>query len=210
MSHTHLILLGDSVFDNQAYVAPGQAVATQLQRLMQPGGQLSLLAVDGHVSEDVSTQLRHFPPDASHIALSVGGNDALGCLPALQADCANVLQALESLAGLQQQFNERYRQAFHAAHSKCIPMMVCTIYDAVPGLPRPLKTALSLFNDVITRTALEFDVPILDLRTLLSEASDYSGVSPIEPSEEGGAKIAAALAEWVAAYPTLMRQLTGL
>ena len=75
--------------------------------------------------------------------------------------------------------------------------MVCTIYDSVPDLTFSLKTALSLFNDVITHTALEFQVPILDLRCLLQDEGDFSSVSPIEPSEAGGKKIADALRQWV-------------
>lgn len=61
-----------------------------------------------------------------HLVPSVGGNDALGCLSALQGARANVLEAL-------------------------------------------------------------------DLREHLTDASDYSVRSPIEPSDTGGRKIARAL-----------------
>ena len=36
-------------------------------------------------------------------------------------------------------------------------------------------------------------MPIIDLRLICSEAEDYSGLSPIEPSSTGGAKIADAM-----------------
>lgn len=197
MTNTHIVLVGDSIFDNQAYVGPGQAVAQQLQRLMTPSGRVTLLAVDGHVASDVSAQMRGFPVDATHVALSVGGNDALACMPALQAECSNYLEALGGLAELQRQFAENYRAAFIETQDKRVPMMVCTIYDAVPGLTAPLKTALSLFNDVISRTALEFQAPVLDLRSLLQDEQDFSKVSPIEPSQYGGEKIAVALSRWL-------------
>jgi hypothetical protein len=38
-------------------------------------------------------------------------------------------------------------------------------------------------------------VPILDLRRVCDEPRDYADISPIEPSEIGGAKISRALQE---------------
>lgn len=70
------------------------------------------------------------------------------------------------------------------------PLMVCTVYDAVPGLTDPLKTALSLFNDAIVREAIRSGVPVLDLRMVCTEPGDYSTKSPIEPSSQGGSKLA--------------------
>jgi hypothetical protein len=48
------------------------------------------------------------------------------------------------------------------------------------------------FNDVIVRVALEHRLPIIDLRPVCTERSDYS--NPIEPSGSGGRKIALAIA----------------
>ena len=47
MAHKHLVLLGDSVFDNQAYVARGRAVVDHLGRALPRGERVTLLAVDG-------------------------------------------------------------------------------------------------------------------------------------------------------------------
>jgi hypothetical protein len=73
------------------------------------------------------------------------------------------------------------------------PLMVCTIYDAIPGLPPELITALSVFNDVILREAIQHGIPVLDLRMICTEPGDYSVLSPIEPSSQGGAKLASQL-----------------
>jgi hypothetical protein len=48
------------------------------------------------------------------------------------------------------------------------------------------------FNDVILRTAFQWHLPVIDLRLICTEASDYA--NPIEPSGSGGAKIARAIA----------------
>lgn len=40
-------------------------------------------------------------------------------------------------------------------------------------------------------------VPVIDLRCLCTEAADYSELSPIESSEQGSGKIAAAIVGWL-------------
>ncbi|MFL5281410.1 MAG: hypothetical protein ACJ8AW_10540 [Rhodopila sp.] len=73
----HVVLLGDSVFDNAAHVGSGPDVVTQLRRRLPPGWRASLLAVGGSVISDMAQQLARLPTDASHIVNSIGGNDAL-------------------------------------------------------------------------------------------------------------------------------------
>ncbi|HEY0493997.1 MAG TPA: SGNH/GDSL hydrolase family protein, partial [Candidatus Dormibacteraeota bacterium] len=74
----HVVLLGDSVFDNAAYVGGGPDVVTQLRQRLPSGWRASLLAVDGSVIASIAQQLARLPADASHLVISVGGNDALG------------------------------------------------------------------------------------------------------------------------------------
>ena len=56
-------------------------------------------------------------------------------------------------------------------------------------------TALASFNDVIIRQAVLNGLPLIDLRLICSEASDYA--NPIEPSDTGGKKIAGKILELV-------------
>jgi len=77
------------------------------------------------------------------------------------------------------------------------PVAVATIYDRVPGLAPGLRTALAPFNDVIMREAAQRALSVLDLRLACAEARDYAASSPIEPSSQGGRKIAALIAELV-------------
>jgi hypothetical protein len=44
---SHVILLGDSVFDNGAYTAGGPDVLAQLRGLLPAGWRASMAAVDG-------------------------------------------------------------------------------------------------------------------------------------------------------------------
>jgi lysophospholipase L1-like esterase len=187
---THLILLGDSIFDNAAYVEGGPSVIEQVTHQLPAGAQATLLAVDGDTVSDVIHQLQRLPESATHLMLSVGGNDALGCIATLEAPAVSVRQALVTLTRIKSEFRANYRSLLATVTAKNLPLLVCTIYDSVPGLPEELKTALGMFNDVILSEAVKQGLPVLDLRLICTDAADYSAASPIEPSSQGGAKVA--------------------
>ena len=73
----HVVLLGDSIFDNFRFVPGEPTVIDQLREELPPGWCASLLAVDGHVAADVPAQVANLPGDATHLVVSAGGNDAL-------------------------------------------------------------------------------------------------------------------------------------
>ena len=195
----HLVLLGDSIFDNAAYV-PGKPALIEQVRGALPNWQATLLAVDGNVTVDVARHLQRMPADATHLAISVGGNDALGCIVILRQPAESVAEALLGLSEIQAEFRREYHNMLAAVAALRLPTLVCTIYDAIPGLEREAACALTLFNDVILREAIGAGIPVLDLRLLCDHASDYSPLSPIEPSVLGGAKIATAIARIAATH----------
>ncbi len=73
----HIVLLGDSIFDNAAYVSGHPDVIRQLRTILPKDWQASLLAVDGSVTADVLTQIPRIPASATHLIVSAGGNDGL-------------------------------------------------------------------------------------------------------------------------------------
>jgi hypothetical protein len=73
----HVVLLGDSIFDNAAYVHGSPDVITHLNSILPLDWKASLLAVDGSISTDVIGQIRKIPESATHLVVSVGGNDGL-------------------------------------------------------------------------------------------------------------------------------------
>jgi hypothetical protein len=195
---SHVVLLGDSIFDNQVYVSPEPDVRTQLQARLNGDWKITLLAVDGHVTADVSRrQLQRMPRDATNLVVSVGGNDALSHASILGERAGSVAEAIGRLAQAQSSFATAYSDMIEAVLQLGIRTSVCTIYDA--NYPEPQRrlvvTALALFNDVITRAAFSRGLPLIDLRLICSEPSDYA--NPIEPSSRGGDKIAAAIAAMV-------------
>jgi lysophospholipase L1-like esterase len=196
----HVVLLGDSIFDNAPYVQAGTEVQVQLRALLGADHRVSLVARDGDVLADMVAQvarLQDLPEPADWLVVSCGGNDVLGLIGAMQSPVTSVLEAAELLASWQASFRRDYRRMLNVLLSRRKPVVVATIYDAVPGLAPGLRAALALFNDVILREAAARHLPVLDLRSVCGEAADYAASSPIEPSTQGGRKIAEVIAEFV-------------
>ena len=191
---SHVVLLGDSIFDNAAYVPGGPPVVEQTRQALPAGWRVTLLAVDGATSRNVPDQARRLPADATHLVVSAGGNDALGVQGLLGEPASSVGAALARLQREVEHFREAYRAMLRALLRPGKPMAVCTIYDAVPGLGPAQQAGLASFNAVILRDAAQAGLPVIDLRLTCDRAEDYSEVSPIEPSAAGGAKIARAIA----------------
>lgn len=201
----HVVLLGDSIFDNGSYVPPGTQVIEQLQRRLGAGHEASLCAQDGSVLADMPAQVGRIAAlrkekAPTHLVISCGGNDVLGLVGAMQTPAATVLEAAELLAAWQAGFRRDYRAMLDLVSACGIPYAVSTIYDGVPGLSPGLRGALALFNDVILREAVLRGIPVLDLRLICAMPGDYAASSPIEPSAEGGRKIAAGIAALVSEH----------
>ena len=191
----HLVLLGDSIFDNGVYVQPGEPdVVRQVRDKLSVDWQATLCAVDGHRIGDIATQLQGLPAGATHLIVSVGGNDALDQAGILNESARSVAEVLDRLAIIGEGFQASYHRMLELVLKLDLPTMVCTIYEGNMTdayLQRVAATALKVFNDAILREAFAAKVPVLDLRRVCSQAEDYA--NPIEPSAIGGDKIAAAM-----------------
>ena len=193
-SHGHVVLLGDSIFDNGVYVPGDPDVVRQLRSILPAGWQASLLAVDGAITDGVLRQLARLPGDATMLVVSAGGNDALGASHLLRQSVRTVSEGMALLAQAQRDFSRRYEAMVDTVAARNLPVALCTIYDAnyAPPEGKVITAALSLFNDVITRAAFARALPLIDLRLICDRAEDYA--NPIEPSARGGQKIAEAIA----------------
>ncbi len=196
----HVVLLGDSIFDNQAYVPDESPVIEQLRMFLPTPWQATLLAVDGHVTRDVIRQTRNLPIDASHLVVSCGGNDALRFRSLLEAETNSAADLLLRLTDARAIFKSDYRAMLSHILSLELPTAVCTIYDSVPGLDPNEVAGLGILNEVILREAAANKIPVVDLRLICADPSDYSLLSPIEPSSIGGEKIAFAISHLVSDY----------
>jgi hypothetical protein len=187
----HIILLGDSIFDNARYVPGELAVIDHLERMLPKGWRATLLARDGSKTTTMSLQLPLIPTDASHLILSVGGNDALGCSGViLREPASSFREVLARMEEIRSEFQRHYRVLLDALLADRRPLVVCTVYDAIPVLEAAELAGLCLFNDVILREAFRSGASVIDLRLICAEIRDYASTSPIEPSVAGGEKIA--------------------
>ncbi|MFL6799159.1 MAG: GDSL-type esterase/lipase family protein [Xanthobacteraceae bacterium] len=194
----HVVLLGDSIFDNASYVGAGPDVTHQLRDLMGNGSRVSLNARDGATLADIERQLLAMPRGATHLVISAGGNDALIASGVLDAPAHSVADALDKLQTIAQGFRGLYGAMLARIMAWKIPCAVCTIYD--PRFPEPDRrraatAALALLNDSITREAFSNGANLLDLRLICGEDEDFANA--IEPSVIGGSKIAHAIRNFV-------------
>lgn len=197
-SMPHLVLLGDSIFDNGSYTGGGPAVIVQVKGALPAGWKATLLAVDGATTDSIPSQLDRLPSDASHLVLSVGGNNALRRSDILDKPARSTAEAFSLLADVSREFERAYRKTVALCIGHGLPLTICTIYNgnfADPDFQRRATTAIAVFNDAIIRVGAESRLTVLELRKICDQPEDYA--NPIEPSSIGGAKIAKAIVRTV-------------
>ena len=199
---THIVLLGDSVLDNAGYLrGDSPDVVEQLRRRVPGGWRATLAARGGAVATDVRGQLDRLPPDASHLIISAGGNDAGRREGVLGEAVRSVAEGLGRIAAIREGFAREYKEMLDVAVRRGLPVALCTIYD--PRFPDPIRrqvtaVALAAFNDIITREAFTRGLAVIDLRLICNQDADFA--SPTGPSVQGGGKIAAAISQWAAGH----------
>ena len=205
---THIVLLGDSIFDNGSYVDFGeQDVPNQIRSLVGHNYKITNLAVDGHKIRHVKNQLKNLPEDATNIFVSIGGNDGLGYLSIFHNRVNTVGDALQKMYRVGNDFKSKYSEMVDLVLSYNIPTSFCSIYyprfDARSlnrvqsymsviqngrDIQEMVMAAETTFNDVITYEIFKRKIPLIDLRVLCDDDEDFA--NPIEPSSIGGMKIA--------------------
>jgi len=204
----HIVLLGDSIFDNKSYVNPSELdVPNQLRLLVGRDCKVTHLAVDGHVTRHIQTQLNSLPSDATHLFISVGGNDGLGHLSIFQHPIDTVGEALQKMYFIGENFKKVYSSMLDNVLKHELSTSVCNIYyprfysnslDRVSSylrmgvnvekLQEMAMAAETIFNDIIMFEAFKRNLPLIDLRILCNDDQDFA--NPIEPSCIGGMKVA--------------------
>jgi hypothetical protein len=204
---TNIALIGDSIFDNKAYVGSEPDVISHLKTLLPDDWKATLNAVDGNMVEHIFNQLLDIPQDATHLFISVGGNNAIMNADLLGLKVDSSAEIFDTLSNRVNDFENQYSDMMKTVLQKKLPTAVCTIY--YPNFPEAFMqkisvAALSAFNDVIIRQAVLAGVPILDLRLVCNHADDYA--NEIEPSNKGGKKIASKIFEIVENHNFLSNQ----
>ena len=198
----HVALLGDSSIDNGRYTRGEPDVTGHLRALLPGGWRATLLARDGSTTLDFAPQVARIPADASHLVVSLGGNDLLLINDLLARAVPSTAAALELFADGCQRFEKSYRAAVEPLLCLGRELTLCTVYEG--AFPEPqagaTRTALRIFNDAILRFAFQAGLGAIEMRAVCTERSDFA--NPIEPSGPGGRKIARAVTQAVGALPS--------
>ncbi len=204
----HIVLLGDSIFDNCSYVNPGELdVPNQLRSLVGHNSKVTNLAVDGHVISNMKNQLNNLPLDVTHLFVSVGGNDGLGHLSVFHNTVTTIGKALQQMYHIGDRFRKNYSEMLDLVLSYNLPSTFCSIYyprfdarslDRVQDymsvlsngreIQEMVMAAETIFNDAISYEVFKRKLQLIDLRVLCDNDEDFA--NPIEPSSIGGLKIA--------------------
>ena len=200
-----LVLLGDSIIDNKTYVLDGEkSVLEHIQSKTET--KTVQLALDGATTDDVlDNQLNNISSEASHIVLSIGGNDLLNEIGFLMEDFKYTPnQVLERCYSLIAPISKKYESIVTTLQASKIRanLLLCTVYEGdlegsemYDDIAISSHAMLSLFNDSIYKTHNKFRTEVLELRNIFIEKEDYA--NPIEPSHQGGEKLAEKLVGWV-------------
>lgn len=192
MMERHIVLVGDSIFDNDTYVLGQPGVIEQMRRALPQGWSAFKVAVDGACIRHVSEELDHVPSHATDLIISIGGNDA--------RQYRYLIDRIKSPSDIPEHLKEPLAN-FRTEYSDMLDLVsmlggnlhVCTIYTAIP-FSEPLwrlhaPAAIGAFNEVIVDEADRRNIPVIRLEEVCTEPDDFAAVSPIEPSVQGGQKI---------------------
>ena len=224
-----IYLLGDSIIDNTSYVETNEKdVVSHLNSMYKedPKVNINNRAVDGHTMRDLlNTQLlEEGLNDATHIVMSIGGNDLLQNISFLQmtSKLSEVMNKdarigkwgvrelnpsrnkvfEETYFEIIKPFNSLYETIVEKLSNYRAKLLLCTVYegdlfgsDEFKNVFYSSKTMVSIFNDLVYKSSSKFKTDVLELRNIFVSSEDYA--NPIEPSHIGGEKLAKSIVEWV-------------
>ena len=225
----NIYLLGDSIIDNAAYVGIHEKdVESHLNSMYKedPKVNINNRAVDGHTMRDLlDTQLSDAGlNEATHIVMSIGGNDLLQNISFLQmtSKLSEVMDKdarigkwgvrelnpsrnkvfEETYFEIIKPFNSLYETIVEKLSNYRAKLLLCTVYegdlfgsDEFKNVFYSSKTMVSIFNDLVYKSSSKFKTDVLELRNIFVSSEDYA--NPIEPSHIGGEKLAKSIVEWV-------------
>ena len=201
----HVVLLGDSIIDNEPYVLSDEkSVLQHLERLSHH--QYTQLALDGDTTQDVLDKQLEVTTikEGTNFVLSIGGNDLLQNLHLLfNSDTENLNEGLGFLHNnIFKQLEQRYEAIVKVLSFYRANLLLLTVYegdlgrtDEFRGVLDSSKIMASSLNDIVYKTAKKYGADVLELRHIFTSSEDYA--NPIEPSHIGGEKLAKAITEWV-------------
>jgi hypothetical protein len=177
--NNNIILIGDSVLNNSAYVPAGKSVVDYLK---EKTSRVFNFAKDGATIQDCYAQLDKIPFDLNntntYVFISVGGNDILNN----RGQLTN-----EEISGL----FSKYLDFINALKAKLGSININIFNLYMPADPRyqSYKPTIDLWNQMIQKSSNRVGAMynVVDIYSLLNTPNDF--IYSIEPSEQASVKI---------------------
>ena len=177
-----VVLIGDSILNNSAYVYANQSVPDLLSKELV-GNTVYNFAKDGSTINDCYTQLDKISTDLNNsstsIVVSCGGNNMLNSSSLKKSDMNNL-------------FNE-YSKLLKSIKTR-VPnasIYVLNLYTPTNSHYLSYHTAIKQWNKLLEDNKSSLQYKIVDTNSLLVADKDFT--YNIEPSERGGKKIVKAI-----------------
>ena len=177
----NMVLLGDSVFNNNKYVSDGKSVENLL--VERTNGKTTFLAKDDSKINDVYNQVAQISSDlnsnSTTIFLSIGGNDMLSNQEL--TDASSIF--------------DKYKQLVKHIQTQ-IPnanLVLLDIYYPNNTKYQKYHTIIYNWNKMLDDFGKQNNISILKISNVLTKPEDF--ISEIEPSSTGSQKIVDTLLE---------------
>lgn len=183
----NIVLIGDSILNNSAYVSQDQSVPDLLSKKMN-GYTVYNFAKDGSTLNDCYTQLDKISLELNNsnttIFLSCGGNNILNNLGTRDP---------KSITNLFRQYSELIVSIKTRVPNASL--YVLNLYYPTNGHYKSYYKTIEQWNTLLQDNASDLDYTLINLSSLLVLDEDF--VYNIEPSFKGGQKIVDAISNTV-------------
>ena len=191
-----LVMLGDSILNNTAYVAHDESVEYLLRQ--KNSNSIVFLAQDNACIGDVlQTQIPKIPTTTTtetHIFLSAGGNDILNAITGLTI----------STEGIQRLF-ETYKQLILAIQTNCPTsrLHLFNLYYPTSALLKPYYKYIDAWNHLLRNFVSQSNNALQEFPMAKLCFVDIDFVHVIEPSAICSKKIVQSILSSVTTYPSV-------
>lgn len=183
----NIVLIGDSILNNSAYVSQNQSVPDLLSKKMN-GRTVYNFAKDGSTLNDCYTQLDKISLELNnsntYIFLSCGGNNILNNLG---------IHDPTAITNLFRQYNELITSIKTRVHNASL--YVLNLYYPTDGHYKSYRKTIEQWNTLLLDNASNLGYTLINLSSLLVLEDDFA--YNIEPSFKGGQKIVDAISNTV-------------
>lgn len=179
----NIVLIGDSMLNNSAYVYQGESVADLLSKKLVGNATVYNFAKDGATITDCYSQLDKIPIDTdTTIFVSCGGNNILN----------NRDQSL-NITNLFAEYSQLIKSIKTRTNGKA-DLYVLNLYMPANGHYTSYKLTIDQWNKLLDDNASNLGYKVLKTNDLLVVEEDF--IYGVEPSFKGGKKLASKMFDY--------------